>query len=149
MRDPCCSGGDVSHSAEVMFSYHSGALDGSAAYEATSSSGASIVASVSTYSCTLTSSTTTCLGPGLEVARASPPAARLGTPAAPRPRQRTEALRGTGSTHRCATAVRGRRRAGRDGRDVAAYSARSLSARMSLRRSTTPAVHPCPGWTIP
>jgi hypothetical protein len=48
MREPTSSGPGVSSSADSMFSYHSGALSGSAAYAATSERGRAISISVST-----------------------------------------------------------------------------------------------------
>src|SRR5260370_14864107 len=48
-------GGGVCHSANLMLTYHSGALDGSAAYVATRSRGRSISISVSTSAVTIVS----------------------------------------------------------------------------------------------
>src|SRR5882672_9610355 len=46
--EPGCAGGDDSHSTDSMLTYHAGAFDGSAAYDATASTVRSIVISVVT-----------------------------------------------------------------------------------------------------
>src|SRR5215510_10174663 len=118
-HDPSYNGGGVFQSAEMMLTYHSGAFDGSEAYDATSAIGRSIVVSVTTSTGIGASWWVTTL----EAGRAYDPAARPGNPAVARRPERPEAAPGTASSHRRAGAVPSRNPGVRDAPDAAACSA--------------------------